>query len=135
MEFGQVLFDSHLEMELQAMLHMLQKNKDLEHLDIHLSTPYHRYRDEFKAHHLEPINGTVPLPEDGKAAFLSAVASKSASEEDGKKSKPIALYQLNQDITSRIFSFACSPVLRKVYVELIHDGDPEGMDEEDIMDD
>ncbi|KAG7390465.1 hypothetical protein PHYBOEH_007035 [Phytophthora boehmeriae] len=134
-EFGIVYYDSNLQAEIEAILLMLDVNKSLERLDIHLSTPYHRYLSAFKEHHLEPVDQTVKLPNAAKIAFLSVISSeKSVMEAKRPKYEEMGaghpICELDQSVLSRIFELAHAPVLREVYVELIQDGYPEGMFDE-----
>ncbi|KAG7390466.1 hypothetical protein PHYBOEH_007036 [Phytophthora boehmeriae] len=108
------------EADLNALLVMLEKNKKLEYLDVIAPVKFQGYLDQFKKHHLEPIERALKLPKENKIAFLGVLsARKTALEADKKKrfeasSSDSPLGELDQDVFSNIFSFAGPPMLREV---------------------
>ncbi|KAG1702310.1 hypothetical protein DVH05_010099 [Phytophthora capsici] len=91
------------------LLRMLEVNETLEFLDVVAPTDYYGSFDDFRAHHLIPINRYVPLAMKSKLAFLSIFSS---TVETGTESGRI---QLDQHVVYKILQFAAPPVTRQVY--------------------
>ncbi|ETM48137.1 hypothetical protein L914_07283 [Phytophthora nicotianae] len=109
---------------LRALLDMLAVNKYLEYLDVVVPFGHFIYLEDFRRHHMEPINRSHTLSMDTKIAFLSAITRRSKLPEQ-KIQKRIStrsahatrpLSELNQNVISAIFAFAAPRVLRQVYI-------------------
>ncbi|KAL3670235.1 hypothetical protein V7S43_004548 [Phytophthora oleae] len=110
---------------LRALLDMLGVNKTLEYLDVIVPFGHYIYLADFRRHHLEPVDRSLPLPIETKLAFLSVLSARSMPAPDVKKPKrrmtrsahaTQPLSDLNQNVLSTIFAFAAPCVLREVYL-------------------
>ncbi|OWZ21817.1 hypothetical protein PHMEG_0003567 [Phytophthora megakarya] len=109
---------------LRALLDMLEKNITLEYLDVIVPFGHFIYLDDFREHHLKPIDRSLKLPMETKLAFLSIFPSReklvAAMKNKRRATRATtavrALCQLDQNVISTIFSFAAPRVLREVYL-------------------
>ncbi|KAE9089117.1 hypothetical protein PF005_g19761 [Phytophthora fragariae] len=120
---------------LRALLEMLEVNQTLEFLDVVVPFGHFIYLDDFRQHHLKPINRAAKLPTETKTAFLSVFSAREELAEANKKHKRRVtraaqdirpLCRLDQHVLSNIFSFAAPRVLRQVY---LHDPPRNELDE------
>ncbi|KAG7386887.1 hypothetical protein PHYPSEUDO_015092 [Phytophthora pseudosyringae] len=72
---------------LRAFLEMLEDNKLLEYLDIIVPFEHFIYLDDFRGHHLKPIDRSLILAMESKVAFLSVFPSREKLAESNKKLK------------------------------------------------
>eukprot|EP00644_Phytophthora_capsici_P003895 jgi/Phyca11/564570/estExt2_Genewise1.C_PHYCAscaffold_150300 len=121
---------------LRALLNMLRVNKTLSYLDVIVPFGHDIYLEDFRRHHLEPIDGSLPLPIETKLAFLSVLSACAMPAPDAKRPKrrmtrsahgTRPLSDLNQNVLATIFAFASPCVLREVYLRDPPDerGEPE----------
>ncbi|KAG7381437.1 hypothetical protein PHYPSEUDO_006015 [Phytophthora pseudosyringae] len=110
---------------LRALLEMLEVNQSLEYLDVVVPFGHFIYLEDFRQHHLEPINRSLKLSMETKIAFLSVLSTRSKPIEAANKPKRRStrsaharrpLSELNQHVVSTIFAFAAPRVLREVYL-------------------
>ncbi|KAK1941292.1 hypothetical protein P3T76_007158 [Phytophthora citrophthora] len=110
---------------LRALLNMLGVNKTLEYLDVIVPFGHYIYLADFRRHHLEPINRSLPLPIETKLAFLSVLLARATPAPDAKRPKrrmtrsvyaTRPLSDLNQNVLATIFAFASGCALREVYL-------------------
>ncbi|KAL3664401.1 hypothetical protein V7S43_010726 [Phytophthora oleae] len=111
---------------LRALLDMLKVNTSLEYLDVKVSfsSGHFLYLDEFRPHHLQPIDRFLKLPTETKAAFLSVFSTRRKAGQEEARERRMSrvnhavrpLVQLDQHVLSTISAFAAPPVLREVYL-------------------
>ncbi|GMF23870.1 unnamed protein product [Phytophthora lilii] len=130
------VYEPRIESDIKALLQMLQKNSNLEYLDIHVPDPYHGYVDEFRKHHLKPINRRLKgLATKNKVALLSVVMHRKLAGYWVERNAQPQTSQCNFDpfVLSKIFEFAASPVVRQVYVRKIFENGMNYLDEEEVI--
>ncbi|ETP23968.1 hypothetical protein F441_02983 [Phytophthora nicotianae CJ01A1] len=112
------------EADLSALLNMLDVNKTLEYLDVVVPFGHFLYLNDFRAHHLKPIDRSLKLPAETKVAFLSVFLSRENPAERKKFKRRTTrgmqlmrpICQLDQHVMSKILAFTAPRVLRKVYL-------------------
>jgi hypothetical protein len=120
-------FPAVSEADFEALLRMLEGNRDLQYFEAVVSPIDFTYFDAFRAHHRTPTNHALKVPMESKAAFLSVASGQAAavSQVKTKKAKMLrqrsVLCDLDHHALSKIFEFAASPVLRKVYFNQTYD--------------
>ncbi|EGZ29304.1 hypothetical protein PHYSODRAFT_437385, partial [Phytophthora sojae] len=110
--------ESARDAHLTALVQMLEVNRSLVFLDSVVPLRDFSRTIEFKKHHLQPTRQSIQLELETKLAFLSIFPHQRALKKKPKQELPQAKHlipELNQNVLSRIFAQASTPVLRKVY--------------------
>ncbi|OWZ19729.1 hypothetical protein PHMEG_0005982 [Phytophthora megakarya] len=101
---------------MEELLTMLKVNQSVEYFDIIVHPDFHEEMDKFLLYDRQPIFKTLELLSmDSKIAFLSVVTQKIPAEKS-KKMKSQGCNLVNEHVVRKIFAFAATPVVRRVYI-------------------